>query len=132
LRQPFLYLTLLIGITTSIADIFAATTHHGGFIRNNRQRQTANRALSQIADIVLREQLFIMQLSLSFLTSFLMLILMIFLTLNGAIFNKVAVITKLQCDVINCGDATRSAYFYFICCLQLLYFICAHRTTTSL
>jgi hypothetical protein len=74
--------------------------------------------------------MFAMQLSPPLFALILVLIPMIFLASIAAIFDEITVITKLQCDVINCGDATASTYF--ICCLQLLYFICAHSRSSVL
>jgi hypothetical protein len=72
-----------------------------------------------MADIGLREYFFVMQLILPLVALFTMLLPMIFLTVNAAIFHKIAaIIAVLQRDVTNSGDAARSTYLVYP--LQLL------------
>jgi hypothetical protein len=72
-----------------------------------RQRQITDWTLSKVAAIGLREYFFAMQLSLPLFALLLVMLPMVFLTFIAAIFNKIAVTTKLQC-----GDTTRSAHLF--------------------
>jgi hypothetical protein len=80
-------LTSLIGKIASFADHFAAARVHRPFRLIKWQRQTADWAFSIVAAIRLSEQLIITYFSHSFFACFFMLLPMIFLAVNAAIFH---------------------------------------------
>jgi len=107
--MPLCYFTFLIGIIAAVADSFAAAWTHLGFLLMKWVRQTADRTLSKMALIGLREQAIITDFSHSLLAIFFMLWSMQILTPITAIFYEVAG-TLLEFHVIHRYFAARGTH----------------------
>jgi hypothetical protein len=107
--MPLCYFTFLIGIIAAVTDSFAAAWTNLGFLLMKWVRQTADRTLSKMALVGLREQSIITYFSHSILACFFMLWSMQFLTPITAIFHEVTC-TLLECHIIHRCFAARGTY----------------------